>query len=678
MAGNTSNETTSNEVASIAPKLLNNPHAPTKVKPLDAPVIAQHPVFLSSLNKLTVELLTNINKKWEACWPINMLRPLVLLDLISYLLFIKKLEERQLIPGRRTETSRDNLIPAKEKDELSWSGFKDMDAQSMHKLFTGEKGVTDLIKNYGHSTHTYSLFVKEPLLLTPTASLLANIMDIIRIMEAEDSDTRAAIFEYLLNKAEIAGQNGQVYAPDYVVKLIVAMMQPTPEDLIGDPSAGNGSFLVNCVMYIANKNSAAIPDFKNDFIANIYKGIESDLIQLRIGAMNMILHGIEDPKLECLNIFSRINLSLKEQPTLILSNLFFEGTEDMTAAKANALQPETRRPEIRFLKLILKTLKSGGRVAVIIREIILYDNITEIKTIRQQIIDEHKLEGVISLPGKAGSLFSGACILIFTKQETNITDKVWFYKMEGKEGINKKDADSINTAGNDLFAFNEEPDVADILSRWKNEKEETGRKRTDKSFYVPVDEIRKNNYNLGFNEYRMGADERGRMAVKEQEPNTSNESAIIESESETAIPIRRQAEPRVKKIKLTEPDAAVRRRGAAIFVSTLVIFIIAMAFYFMYFKNRNDNAIPTTARENVSPAKIKPKPKSEQSIPKPDTKTPATGMLSSEQIKTILKDTTGILHFQNPPADLSTSTKDPGKKLAKLKSTTALVGKKAR
>ena len=136
-----------------------------------------------------------------------------------------------------------------------------MDAQSMHQLFTKEKGIPDLIKNYGHTNLQYSLFVKEPLLLTPTARLLANMVDIIKIMEAEDSDTRAAIFEYLLNKAEIVGQNGQVYAPDYVVKLIVALMQPTPEDVIGDPSAGNGSFLVNSAMYIANKNSAAIPKF---------------------------------------------------------------------------------------------------------------------------------------------------------------------------------------------------------------------------------------------------------------------------------------------------------------------------------------------------------------------------------------------------------------------------------
>jgi len=147
MTGKTGIETTSNEVASIAPKLLDDPHAPAKVKSIDAPVITQHPVFLSFLNKLTAELLTNINKKWEACWPINMLRPLVLLDLISYLLFIKKLEERQLISESQVKTYRGNAVTAKEKNELSWSAFKDRDAQSMHKLFTEEKGITGLIKN---------------------------------------------------------------------------------------------------------------------------------------------------------------------------------------------------------------------------------------------------------------------------------------------------------------------------------------------------------------------------------------------------------------------------------------------------------------------------------------------------------------------------------------------------
>src|SRR4029079_14495488 len=194
--------------------------------------------------------------------------------------------------------------------------------------------------------------------------------------------------------------------------------------------------------------------------------IEADLIQLRICSMNMILHGIDDPKLEGFNVFSISHLSLSEHPTLILSNLFFESTEDKMAAKTVTLQTETRRKEIRFLNLILKNLKKGGRAAVIVREIILYDNLTEIKTIRQQIVNDHKLEAIISLPGRVSSLFSGASLLVFTKPELSVTDKVWFYKMDsGKEEKKRTDADSIHAGKDDLYASIEEYDNAqDILN----------------------------------------------------------------------------------------------------------------------------------------------------------------------------------------------------------------------
>ncbi|MEO8765527.1 MAG: N-6 DNA methylase [Ginsengibacter sp.] len=484
---------TPDEATSMAPKIPNNPNATTRVKPVtDAPP-PKRPVFvIQSLKSINAELRANIHEKWEACWPINMLRPLVLLDLMSYLLFIKKIEEKQLSTGEDSD--------GKEKNELSWSTIKELDAQSLHELFTKERGLPDLVKSYSNSNLPYSLFLKEPLLLVPTGKLLINMLAIIKIMDAEDSDTKAAIFEYLLNKAEIVGHNGQVFAPDYAVKLMVSLMQPGPEDIIGDPSAGNGSFFVNSAKYIAYKNPDGVSNSKNDAVPNIYKGIESDLIQLRIGAMNMILHGIENPKIEVLNVFSKTNINLREQPTLILSNLFFESTEEKAA---NGVPAETRKPEIRFLDLILKGLKSGGRSAVILREAILYDNKPEIKTIRRHIVDEHKLEAVIALHGKNGSVFSNASILIFSKPETAFTDKVWFYKMEVKEGLPKKNADSINTTKNEELDYTDEYNgVQDILSRWKNETEETARLRSDKSFYVPADEIKAKNYNLAFNEYR--------------------------------------------------------------------------------------------------------------------------------------------------------------------------------
>ena len=522
---------------------------------------------------LRTELRTNIDKKWEACWPTNTLRPLVLLDLISYLLFIKKLEEKELLAGIHAQPTRDNLKYIKEKTELSWSRFKDLDPQGMHELFTKEKGIPELIADYGNANLMYSLFVKEPLLLAPTARLLANIVDIIKIMEAEDINIRASIFEYLLNKGEMVAQNGQVNAPDYIVKLIVALMQPAPEDVIGDPSAGNGSFLVNSAMYITGKN-ASLSNFKNGAVANIYKGIECDPIQLRIGAMNMILHGIEDPKLECLNVFSKANFSLREHPTLILSNLFFRDAENKMAAGENSLQMDPKRPEIHFLTLILKNLKSGGRVAIVIREIILYSNITEIKTIRRQVIDDHKLEAVISLSAKAGSLFSGACILIFAKPESVVTDKVWFYKMEAPDkGINKKGADvTIQGTIDEPYFAGLNSDVADVLNRWELRDRKFVEEETEKSFYVSVADIKNNNYNLSFSQYKEMMKERGRFQPK---PTTENKKKAVQK-----VPFK--------------------RRLSIIGISLLLAFAAVSGSYFLYFKNTNNNFFFFLTRHHVA------------------------------------------------------------------------------
>ena len=295
----------------------------------------------------------------------------------------------------------------------------------------------------------------------------------------------------------------------------------------------------------------------------------------------------------------------------------------------------------------------------------MYDIITEIKTIRQQIVDDHNLKAVISLPAKAGSLFSGACILIFNKQgpgTTGTTDKVWFYKMEGNKGINKKDADSTGTGKNDVFAFAEEYDeVLDILTRWENGKDETGRS-TDTSFYVSAYEIKTNNYILSFNDYRK--------IVKVPELHIPTQPFIPEEKNAAGITTRELAEPTVKKKKLPAPVAPVKKRFSTIFVSLVVICLAAAAFYFIFLNNKN--AIFTSTKNKVSPGKIKPEQPPHNLV----TTTPVPGMLSQEQIRAILRDTTGIIHFRDQPANISVRKKDPGKRLAKNANENTLMGKK--
>ena len=690
------------QATTVPKKKILTPKAASKAKSLTASIPVKGSVLFYSRIILPGELRVAIDEKWDACWPVSTLKPLALLDLLCYLLFIKKLEEKQLITGSLTRISGDNGSPA---NELNWSGFKDMDAQNLHRLFINENGVNDLIKNYGLTNLQYSVFLKEPLLLTPSASLLLNMVNIIKIMDAEVSDTKGAIFEYLLNKAEIEAQNGQVYAPDKVVKLIIELMQPTPKDLIWDPSTGNGSLLVNSAKYITIKSAAGSNNFNNDFFGDIYNGIECDPVQLRIGAMNMILSGIEDPKLGGIKALSNGHISVCEQSTLVLSNLFFNGAYDRKTIEGKTSLTDSGRSEIHFLNIILKKLKKGGRAAVIVPEYILSNFTTEIITIRRQIIDDHKLAAVISLTTKGGSLFSRAGILIFSELKAGINDKVWFYKM--KPGIKKKEADSTSSSEIGIKECMEEYDeVTDIINRWKNVTDENTRMRTDNSFYVSIEEIKTNNYNLCFNEYRK--------IEKETQPYTPCKIPIINKGIIKDISTKKKARLNFAKIKLpgqvrpvirrvsfklTEQlRLAVRRvssklpgqirpgirsfslkfpeqasifiRGGSLkflkgfrpgvkrfspyLVPLSLTSVIVMFFYFEVFTTKNNTSIIATTKTNYVPGKNKPK----EAMPKLVTDTKAPAMLSPEQIKAIVYDTTPVIHFDEQPAYVSNSLKD--------------------
>ncbi len=592
---------------------------------------------------LTAELRTGIESKWKACWPISQVKPLVFLDLLTYLLFIKKIDDRQLLSEGSAPLAGDNFIYTIEQDELRWSRFKDLNAQNLHNVFIKEHGVLDFIKNYGQSKHLYSLFLKEPLLLIPTPGLLANTVDIVKTMEAEDDVTTAAIYEYLLNKVEIIGQNGHVYAPGYVVKLMVALMQPDAEDVLLDPSAGNGSFLVNSAKYVAVKDPVSPEEIKKEFSEKKYKGIESDLIQLRICAMNMILHGIEHPELEAVNVYHKTNVNLKEQPTLILSNLFFKSPENDIAVGAGTSKTDlTISMELYFLNLILRSMKAGTRAALIVPEIVLYDNETKIKTIRQQIIDDCKLQAVISLPVKAASVFSGASIVIFNKLSSSITDKVWFYKMKtAKAGLNKNAADLLNTVKPDALNFTEEyDDVLDILSRWNNEEQELARQRTAKSFYVYIDEIKNNNYNLSYNEYKKNT----------EEISNQYEAGVADKEITKWNSFKNYAAPHIAKIRRNIKVTPVKNRFSLILIFLFFIWMAEVAFTFLYFK---DDHIAFTLKRSTDSVK----PVSNISKLSPDTI--SSQLTTAEQTKAIMKDTSATSRLQKQGGDVLDSIKDP-------------------
>lgn len=434
---------------------------------------------------LTSELKVEIDEKWDACWPLSKLKPIAILDLISYLFFFKK------ISGTKS------LDEPKEK--ISWNSFRKLGVQEMHTVFTEKNGVLDLMGKYDE-TETYGAFLKSDLFLKPTPKSLSNAAGILKIMETEDDDTKAEIINYLLNKTEIKAKNGQTWLPGYIVTLMVSIIHPEITDIILDPSTGNGSLLAGCSRYIVNKNRTYSNNFKKNFEFKRFTGFESDVTNLRIGAMNMILNGLDISSLKARDTGPPFNLITTEPPTVFISDLLFSFSENKIVDEGGFIK-EAKRNEITSLDFILKNAEPGSRVAVTVPSVILYHIGDEIKTLRRQIIENCKLEAVIALNDKALSQFAGAAILIFHKETSAVTDKIWFYKLKHANSINKEGTvDENNFQNNGGNVSKEREELQMILSHFTDGNNDES---NIEGFYIGADKIKSNNYNLSYNEYNM-------------------------------------------------------------------------------------------------------------------------------------------------------------------------------
>lgn len=432
---------------------------------------------------LHTELRNDIDKIWEAFWTGGLSNPLTVIEQITYLLFIKRLDEEQ----QRMEAQSNALgtpiekpIYNKKQKELRWSSFKDLEPESMFQLFRKENGVFDFMRNYGDKDSAFGKFMKGAVFMIPTPRLLANVVDMISGIDMKDMDTKGDVYEYLLSKIATAGTNGQFRTPRHIIKMMVEMMQPEIDDTIADPAAGTCGYLVGAAEYIKGHHKKAFYDkkFQKRFRKEMFMGMEFDPTMIRIGAMNMILHGVEEPVLFDVDALSEANTAFDDIATLVLANPPFTGSLDKDAVDGKLTKVvDSRKTELLFLALILKGLKKGGRAAVIIPDGVLFGSSKAHKQIRKELIDKHKVEAVISMPSGVFKPYAGVstAIVIFTKTTTGGTDKVWFYDMQA-DGFSLDDKrQSIKNN-----------DIPEILNRWKNLDKETKRERTEKSFFCPA------------------------------------------------------------------------------------------------------------------------------------------------------------------------------------------------
>ena len=308
-------------------------------------------------------------------------------------------------------------------------------------------------------------------------------------------DTMGDVYEYVLGKMAASGNNGQFRTPRHIIRMMVELMQPTIKDTICDPAMGSAGFIVEAAKYVQQKFKKELLDKGNaeHYKSNMLHGFDTDSTMLRIGAMNLMLHGVDNPDIAYRDSLSTDN-SDENRYTLCLANPPFTGSLDNEAVSKNLLAiTKTKKTELLFLALFVRMLQTGGRCASIVPDGVLFGNSTGHKSIRKELIDNHRLEAVISMPSGVFQPYSGVstAILIFTKTNAGGTDKVWFHDM-------KADGYSLDQKRNEVT----ENDIPDVVARFHNLEGEAERTRKEQSFLVPVEEIREKGYDLSINKYK--------------------------------------------------------------------------------------------------------------------------------------------------------------------------------
>lgn len=460
---------------------------------------------------ITGELKNKIDGLWEIFWTGGLTNPLDVIEQMTYLMFIRDLDDvdklhtkESAMLGLPYESIFAEEVQIGERsiagNQLKWSVFHDFPAQKMYT--TVQEWVFPFIKNlHGNKESAYAKYMGDAIFKIPTPLMLDKIvtaMDEIydQMARLKKADTRGDVYEYLLSKLSTAGVNGQFRTPRHIIKMMVELMDPKPDEIICDPACGTSGFLVAASEYMKeNKKEEIFFERKNKdhYMNHMFHGFDMDRTMLRIGAMNMMTHGVENPYIEYRDSLSDQNTD-RDMYSLILANPPFKGSLDYDIVSQDLLKvAKTKKTELLFLVLFLKMLKTGGRCACIVPDGVLFGSSKAHRAIRRELVEENRLEAVISMPSGVFKPYAGVstAILIFTKTGHGGTDKVWFYDM-------KADGFSLDDKRNPI----NENDIPDIIERFRNRDQETERKRTEQSFFVEKQEIVDNEYDLSINKYK--------------------------------------------------------------------------------------------------------------------------------------------------------------------------------
>ncbi len=447
---------------------------------------------------ITGELKNKIDGIWNIFWTAGITNPLTVIEQITYLMFIKILDDNEVKKEANAAAFGIEVLDPvfdSEHQNCRWSKFKHFESDAMFKNMTDS--VFPFIKNEMHAGKdtAFAKYMKDSIFIIPSSHILVKVIDTLDSFDMDNKDIMGDIYEYLLAKIAQSGTNGQFRTPRHIIKMMVDLMQPNLSDTICDPAMGSAGFITTSAQYISEKYKSELMDQENrkHYISSMFSGFDTDQTMLRIGAMNMMLHGVEAPNIKYQDSLSEDNTD-KELYSLILANPPFTGSLDKEKISKDltAIAP-TRKTELLFIALFLRTLKIGGRCACIVPDGVLFGSSKAHKALREEIIENNRLEAVISMPSGVFKPYAGVStgILIFTKTGSAGTDNVWFYDM-------KADGYSLDDKRSEIS----DNDIPDILERFNNLQAEKDRERTDKSFMVPKSEIVENDYDLSINKYK--------------------------------------------------------------------------------------------------------------------------------------------------------------------------------
>jgi type I restriction enzyme M protein len=446
---------------------------------------------------ITNELKSQVDKIWETFWTGGISNPLTVVEQFTFLIFIKSLDTAQTkIDKKKRLDSKVKDIFSKENEHLRWQNVHLKTAEDMFLTFQTQ--MFPFIKTLSDEQSAFSNYMKDASFLIPTPKLLQKVVDMVSRLNLEDKDIKGDLYEYLLSKLATAGTNGQFRTPRHIIKMMAEMMLSnaniTKDFKIYDPACGTAGFLINSIEYIKENKPELLDTLSSKEFEGLFYGNDFDISMARIASMNMMLHSIESAHISNTDALGKFDLDEENKYDLILANPPFKGSLDYEEVAKSILDvAKTKKTELLFVSLIVKALKVGGRTAIIIPDGVLFGSTTAHKEIRREIVLNQQLDAIISMPSGVFKPYAGVstAIMIFTKTNGHKNEKVWFYDMQ-----------------NDGYTLNDNrtpcdgSEIPDIMKRFKNLENETKRTRIDKSFFVPIDEIEKNDFDLSINRYK--------------------------------------------------------------------------------------------------------------------------------------------------------------------------------